>query len=138
MFAVLVSFIKSLTAKYMFLNDEQCMVRPTLIDLNPVEFKYPFMISLYKCNGCCNVLSPKQEAWVPKETKDITVKAFNMITNKNAAKTMTKNISCDCKCKFNHTTCHSNKKIMGVKKMIAGILRHWYFSDWVWWNYNCY
>ena len=40
-------------------NDEPCMVRPTLIDLNPVEFKdYPFMISVDKCSGGCNVLSP--------------------------------------------------------------------------------
>ena len=33
-----------------------------------------------------------------------------MITNKNEAKTMTKNISCDCKCTFNSTTCNSNQK----------------------------
>ena len=85
------------------------MVRPTLIDLNPVELKYyPFMISLNKCTGSCNVLSPK--ICVPKETKDINVKAFNMITNKNEAKAMTEHISCDCKCKFNSTTCNSNQK----------------------------
>ena len=66
------------------------MIKPTLIDLNPVELKYyPFMISLDKCSGSCNVLSPK--ICVPKETKDINVKAFNMITNKNETKTMTKN-----------------------------------------------
>ena len=36
------------------------MVRPTLIDLNPVEFEcYPFIISSDKCNGSCNDLSPK-------------------------------------------------------------------------------
>ena len=30
------------------------MVRPTLIDLNPVKLKYyPFMISLDKCTGSC-------------------------------------------------------------------------------------
>ena len=33
-----------------------------------------------------------------------------MITNKNEAKTMTKHIPCDCKCKFNSTTCNSNQK----------------------------
>ena len=38
------------------------------------------------------------------------VKAFNMIINKNEAKTMTKQILCDCKCKFNSTTCNSNQK----------------------------
>ena len=85
------------------------MVRPTPIDLNPVEFKYyPFMISLDKCTGSCNVLSPK--ICVPKETKDINIKAFNMITNKNEAKTTTKHISRDFKCKFRSTTCNSNQK----------------------------
>ena len=37
---------------------QPCMLRPTLTDLNPPELKYyPFMISLDKCNGSCNVLS---------------------------------------------------------------------------------
>ena len=55
--------------KCLFLNDEPCMVIPTLIDMNPVEFKYyPFMISLNKCTGSCNVLSRK--ICVLKETKD--------------------------------------------------------------------
>ena len=58
------------------------MVRPTLIDLNPVELKYPFMISLDKCTGSCIVLSPK--IYVPKETKYINVKAFIMITKKRS------------------------------------------------------
>ena len=70
-FIVLVSFSESLATKCVSLNDETCMVRPTLIDLNPIELKYyPFMISLDKCN----VLSPK--ICVPKKTKDINVKVL--------------------------------------------------------------
>ena len=47
LFIVLLSFSESLATKYLFLNDEQCMVRPTFIDMNPVELKYyPIMISL--------------------------------------------------------------------------------------------
>ena len=85
------------------------MVRPTLIDMNPVELKYyPFMISLNKCTGSCNVLS--QKICVPKETKDINIKAFNMIKNKYGGKAMTGHISRDCKCKFNSTICNSNRK----------------------------
>ena len=50
---VLLSFFESLARKAkvfdriicLFLNDEPCMVRPTLIDMNPVELKYsPFII----------------------------------------------------------------------------------------------
>ena len=71
--------------KRLFLNDEPWMIRPIFIDWNPVQLKdYPLMISLDKCSGSCNVLSPK--TCVPKETKYINVKAFSMITNKNEAK----------------------------------------------------
>ena len=94
---VLLSFSQSLACdrtKRLFLNDEP--FKPTLIDLNPVEVKYyPFIISLDKCAGRCNVLSPK--ICVPKETKDINVKAFSIITNKIEAKAMKKHILCDCK-----------------------------------------
>ena len=45
-----------------------------------------------------------------KETKDINLKVFNMITNQNEAKAITKDISCDYKCKFISTTSYSNQK----------------------------
>ena len=76
------------------------MVRTILIDLNPVELKYcPSMISIDKCNGSCNILSPK--ICIPKETKDVNATVFNTITYKNKVKTMAKHISCESKCKFN-------------------------------------
>ena len=58
-FIVLLSSIISLArdrTKCLFLNVESCTVRPTLIDMNPVEFKFSqLMISLNKCTGSCNV-----------------------------------------------------------------------------------
>ena len=96
------------------------MVRPTLTDLNSVEYKYypfMFMASLHKCSGGCNVLSPK--IYVPKETKGINAKAFK---------------EHKCKCKFNNILCNSNKKCNNeiceckncrpCKKIIVGILVH--------------
>ena len=60
LFIVLLSFSSSLATKCVSLNDEPCVLRPTLIHLSPVEVKYyPFMINSYKSNGSCNVLSPK-------------------------------------------------------------------------------
>ena len=100
--------------KISVLNDEVCMVTPTLTDMNPSKLKYyPFVISLNECAGSCNVLSPK--IFFPKETtKVIYVKAFNIITNKKEAKAMTKNISCDCKCKFNSVTCNEIVIVMDI------------------------
>ena len=91
MFIVLLSFSESLAAKCLFLNDEPCLVRPILVDMNPVEFKYyPFIISLNKCTESCNGLSPK--TCDIKETKDINVKLCDTITNNNEAKPMTDHI----------------------------------------------
>ena len=39
-FIVLLGFSGSLVAKCVSLNNESCMVRPTLTDLTPVELKY--------------------------------------------------------------------------------------------------
>ena len=84
---LLLSFSSSFATKYVSLNDEPCMIRPTLIDLNPVGLKYyTFMISIDKCTGSCNILSPNK--CFSKETKYINFNVFNMITNKNEAKTM--------------------------------------------------
>ena len=71
-FIVLLSFSSSLVCdqtKCVSLNDGPCMIKSTLIDLNPIELKYyPIIISLDKCNRRCTNLFPKM--YVPKETKD--------------------------------------------------------------------
>ena len=108
------------------------MVRLTIVDMNPVEQKfYPFMTSLNKCTGSCNVFSPK--ICVPKETKDIYVKTFSIITKKGDGKAITEHISYDCKCKFNSTIWNSKQKwnnktcqyeCKSANKIIVGILAH--------------
>ena len=79
-------------AKCLFLNYELCMVRPTLINMDPNKLKYyPCTISLNKCIGSCNVLSLKY-------------------VFQKKGKAMEEHISCDCKCKFNSKTCNSKQK----------------------------
>ena len=88
------------------------MARPILINLNPVKLNcFPFMISLDKCSESCNVVENlSTKIYVSSEAKDINVKVFNMIKRIYKSKAMAKHISCNCKCKFNRTTCNSNQK----------------------------
>ena len=94
LFILLVNFSISLALdqiKCRFLNDETCMIIPTVINMNPIELKYyPFMISLNKCDVSFSVFSAK--ICFPKETEDLNVESFNMITNTNKAKAMTEHI----------------------------------------------
>ena len=88
------------------------MARSTLIDLNPVELHfYPFMISLDKFNGSCNAADDQStKICVPSKTKVVNVNVFDMITRIYVTKLLVKHILCDCKCKFNSTTCNLNQK----------------------------
>ena len=106
------NFSGVLTIECVSLTNELCMIRPAFIDLNPVELNcYPFMISLDNCSGSCNSVDDlSTKICVLSETRDMNIEVFNMITNENEAKTMAKNISCDCKCNLNSTTFNSNQK----------------------------
>ena len=95
-FTVLLSFRSSSAKKCLSLTDELCMVRYTLIDLNPVQLKqYPFMVSLDKYSGGCNYSNDlSSKIRVSSKTKDINFKIFNMITNINEVKTFKSKFYC--------------------------------------------
>ena len=109
-FIALLSFSWSLATKCVSLSNEPCMIRTTLIDLNPVEFNYyPFMVNLDEYSRSCNAADDlSTKICIPSKTKDVNVKAFNTITRTNEAKIMVKHISCDYKCKFNSAICNLN------------------------------
>ena len=82
----------------MSLNNETCITRPALVDLNPVKLKYyPIMINLDKCNASCHAVDNlSTKICVPNKTKSINAKILNVITRIiEKKKTLVKHISCD-------------------------------------------
>ena len=45
-----------------------------------------------------------------KQNKDLNLSVINMITGINELKTLTKHVSCRCKCKFDGRKCNSNQR----------------------------
>ena len=70
MYTALLSFNRFIATKLVYLNNKTCMIRQTLIDLNPIELNcYPFMIILNKYNGIYYVVDElSTNAYVPIET----------------------------------------------------------------------
>ena len=86
--------------------------------MNPNELEcYPFMISLNKQTGIFNFLSPK--SCIPKETKNINAKAFNLIGKKEKAKTMTEHILIGIIVNVN-----TNSIVQDVIQIKNGIMKH--------------
>ena len=117
MFIVLLSYIAhgSNHRKCVSLSNQKCMDQPTLINLHPNEYSqefhyYPFAVKLDRCVGSCNTLKDfSNKVCVPNKTEDLNLSVFNMITGVNESKTLTKHISCECKCKFDGRKCYSGQ-----------------------------
>ena len=101
--------------KWILLNNQKYMTQPTLINLHPKEYSQEFhycqfSVKLVRCVGSCNTLNDlSNKVCIPDKTEDLNLSASNMITGKNESKTLTKHISCECKCKFVETKYKSNQ-----------------------------
>ena len=115
-FIVLLSNIVSRSnhTKCVSLSNHKCMIQPTLINLHPNEYSqkfhyYPFAVRLDGCVGSCNTLNDlSDKVCVPNKTKKLNLSVFNMITGINESKILTKDISCDFKCRFDGRKCNSD------------------------------
>ena len=106
MFIVLLASIVTVSTHIncVSLSNQKCEIQPILIDLHPNEYNqklhcYSFAVKLGKCAGSCNTPNDlSYRVCVPNKTEDLNLSVFNMITRINESKTLTKHISCECKC----------------------------------------
>ena len=88
------------------LSNQKCEIQPTLINLHTNEYSqefhyHPFAVKLNRCVGSCNTLNNLyNKLYVPNKTEDLYLSVLNMITGINESKTLTRHISCECKCKW--------------------------------------
>ena len=95
--------------KCISLSNQKCMTQPNLINLLPNEYSqgfhyYPFVVKLDRCAGSCSTLNDLfNKVYVPNKTEDLNLS----IAGINESKTLTKHISCKCKCRFDERKCNS-------------------------------
>ena len=103
--------------KCVSLSNQKCMIQPTLINLHPneysQEFHYsPFAVKFGRCVGSCNTHNDlSNKVCIPNKTEDLNLNMFNMITEINESKALTKHmsLSCECKCKLDGRKCNSDQ-----------------------------
>ena len=119
---VLLCFGGSLAIKCVSINNQPCMVRSILIDLNPNElfyyyycyyyyyyyYYYSLIISMKRCNGSyCTVEDQVGIIYVLNEMEDINLRVFTTMKGINESKILAKHISYECRCNFNGRKCNS-------------------------------
>ena len=82
--------------KCISLNNQKCIIQPTLINLHPNEYSrelhyYPFAVKFDRWVGSCNTLNDlSNKVCGPNKTEDLNISVFNMITGINESKRLTK------------------------------------------------
>ena len=82
--------------KIISLNNQPCLARSTLVDLNSNKlYYYQFRVSLSRHSGSCNTFHDfSSKIYVTNKTEDVNLNFFNMITKINESKPLTKYFSC--------------------------------------------
>ena len=122
-------------------NPTKCVLlsnQPTIINLHPSEYTqrlhyYPFMVNLDRCIRSCYTLNDlSNKVCDPNKIEGLNLSVFNMITGINEQKTLTKHISCQCKCKFIGRKCNSNQNWNNDKCQLNVKKHHTCEKDYIW------
>ena len=81
-FVVVMSFFVCNALTCVSMNDQECKVRPEIININSNEPSfYPFSVKISKCSGSCNNINdPYAKLFVPYVSKNMNIKVFNLIS----------------------------------------------------------
>ena len=112
----------------------------TLISLHPNEYSdsqelhyYPFAVKLDRCVGSCNSLNDwSNKVCLPNKKEDLNLSVFNMIKGINESQTLTRYVSCECKCKFGGRQCNWNQKWNNDKCRCECKKHHICEKDYIW------
>ena len=100
--------------KFISLNNQECIAKPTLINLRPIEYieglhYYVFAVNLDRFMRRFNTVNDlSNKVCLPNKTEDLDLSLCNMITRINESKILTRHISCKCKCKLDGRKYNSN------------------------------
>ena len=93
------------------------------------------MVMLETCNESCNTIDDLNgRICVLNKTKTGSINLSNMAISINAAKALTKHISCDCKCKFDGKVVYKIIAISAVESAIRYCLCK---KDYIWYPSIC-
>ena len=108
----LFGIIKTKALECVSVTNQECMVRPKIIDVNKNEIVfYPLSIKVNKCtDNCNNINDPMAKLCVPDIIKDMNIKVLNMLARINEARKITWHKICKCICRFTKAVCNGKQE----------------------------
>ena len=94
------------------MSNQECKVRPEIVNVNRNEPVFPFSIKTSKCSGSCNNINdPYANLCVPDVIKNLNVKVFNLMSRTNETRHIKWHETCKCKCRLDASACNNNQRL---------------------------
>ena len=104
-FVVAMSFFSCSALKCVSMNNQECKVRPKIINININEPSfYPEMVVVN------NINDPYANLCVPDVSKNMNVKVFNLISITNQTRCIKWHEICNCICRLNLSACNNKQR----------------------------
>ena len=112
MFVTAMTFFSSSALKYVSVNNEECKIRPKIVNINSTEPSfYPYSILVNKCSGTCNNINdPYAKLCVPDVAKNMNIKVFNLMSRTNETRLKEWHETCECKCRLDGSVCNDKQR----------------------------
>ena len=100
------------TIKCVFLNNQPCKARPTLVNMNSDEtLFYLFAVNINYYGGNCNTINdPYARVCFPNKLNIVNVKLFNVMSEVNETRFLVQYEQCESKCGLNESAYTSKQK----------------------------
>ena len=101
-FVVAMSFFSCNTLKCVSLSNQECKLRPEIININSNEPSfYPYSFKISKCSASCNNINDSYaKSCVADVAENVNVKVFNLISRANEIRYIKWRGTCKCKCRL--------------------------------------
>ena len=112
MFVTAMTFFSSSALKYVSVNNEECKIRPKIVNINSTEPSfYLYSILVNKCSGTCNNINdPYAKLCVPDVAKNMNIKVFNLMSRTNETRLKEWHETCECKCRLDGSVCNDKQR----------------------------
>ena len=108
----LFGIIKTKALECVSVTNQECMARPTIIDVNKNEIVfYPLSIKVNKCSGNCNNINdPIAKLCIPDIIKDMNIKVFNILARINETRKIKWHETCKFIFRFTKAVCNDKQE----------------------------
>ena len=93
------------------MKNQECKVRPEIVNINNNPIFYPFSIKTNICSGSCNNINDQYaKICIPDIVRNLNVKVFNLLSGNNETRNIKWHKTCKSICRLDKIICNNKQR----------------------------